>query len=68
MALAQAENKEGGDNMKIEIEIPDGTICGFVNYVYHDDGIMMIGTTAISTEMIEKQKVICKGADGYVEE
>ena len=55
--------------MKITIEVPDMTIAGFVNYVYrNEDLVLMLGTTAISTEMIEEGRIVCKGAEGYEEQ
>ena len=46
--------------MKIEIEIPDTTICGFVNYVFQGEQGLLIGTTAIDSEMVKSKSVTCK--------
>ena len=46
--------------MKITIEIPDTTLCAFVNYVFATDTGLSMGAKSINTDDIEKSKV---GAD-----
>ena len=55
-------------NVKLALELPKGTMCVFVNYVYADADGMTMGVTNIDGDALLEGFKICKGADGYVEE
>ena len=42
--------------MKITIEIPDTTVCGFFNYVFADEGGLAIGSKSLGTDEINKAR------------
>jgi hypothetical protein len=42
--------------MKITIELPDTTVCAFVNYVYYTETGMSMGAKSIGTDDLEKAK------------
>ena len=46
--------------MIMKIELPDGTLAGFVNYVASDNSGMRIGTIALSTEEIKNETATYK--------
>ena len=46
--------------MKVMIEIPDTTVCAFINYVFYENNGLSMGAKSIDTDDIEKSKV---GAD-----
>lgn len=54
--------------MKLELELPDKTMCVFANYIYVKNGEMVMGSTQIDGDDLLDGKAICKGADSYVEE
>ncbi len=43
--------------MKIEIELPDGTRCASITYVYEDEEGLKLGTKAFDSESIKKLTV-----------
>lgn len=51
---------EGGDNMKITIEVPDSTLALVATFVYNGDEYpcMNMGTKVLTTDDIEKQKEV----------
>ena len=42
--------------MKITIEIPDTTMCGFFNYVFVDEGGLSMGSKSLDTDEINKAR------------
>ncbi len=44
--------------MKITIEIPDTTVCAFLNYIYYTSTGMSMMCKSISTDEIQSNKVI----------
>lgn len=40
--------------MKITVELPEGTVCGFINYVFHTDNGMSMGCRSIDTDALRK--------------
>lgn len=54
--------------MKLVLELPEGTMCVFANYVFVTPNGMSMGSTAIDGDALLDGKKICKGADGYVED
>lgn len=55
-------------NAKLTLELPKGTMCCFVNYIYATPTGMSMGVTQIDGDDLLNGFKICKGADGYVEE
>lgn len=53
--------------MKLVLELPEGTMCVFANYVFVTPNGMSMGSTAIDGDALLDGKKICKGADGYEE-
>ena len=53
--------------MKLVLELPDKTMCVFVNYIYVKDGEMVMGSEQIDGDDLLEGKKICKGARGYEE-
>ena len=51
---------EGGDNMKITIEVPDSTLALVATFVYNGDKYPCINmeTKVLTTEDIEKQREV----------
>jgi hypothetical protein len=51
---------DGGDGMKITIEVPDGTLVVIATYIYPDTEYnkMCVGTHLIDSNDIEKQKEV----------
>ena len=42
--------------MKITIDIPDTTMCGFFNYVFVDEGGLSMGAKSLGTDEINKAR------------
>lgn len=42
--------------MKITIELPDTTLCGFANYVYTDENGVKMGCKSLDTDAIKSAK------------
>lgn len=40
--------------MKITVELPEGTVCGFINYVFRTDNGMSMGCRSIDTDALRK--------------
>lgn len=55
-------------NKKLTLELPQDTLCCFVNYVYCGSSGLLMGTTAIDGDDLMNGEAICKGADGYDKE
>lgn len=53
--------------MKLVLELPDKTMCAFVNYIYCTSDGMSMGVTQIDGDDLLDGKKICKGAKGYEE-
>lgn len=50
--------------MKLLLELPEGTMCVFANYVYATPDGMLMQTTSIDGDALYGGIVICKGARG----
>lgn len=55
-------------NKKITIELPYGTLCCFVGYVYSAGTSVLMGTTAVGSDDLDNGHKICAGADRYEEQ
>ena len=53
--------------MKLVLELPDNTMCCFVNYIYCTATGMNMGVTQVDGDDLLDGKKICKGAKGYEE-
>lgn len=51
--------------MKLVLELPDKTMCAFVNYIYCTADGMIMGATQVDGDDLLNGKMICKGAKGY---
>mgnify|MGYP003302588494 CR=1 FL=1 len=40
--------------MKITVELPEETVCGFINYVFRTDNGMSMGCRSIDTDALRK--------------
>lgn len=54
-------------NKKIVLELPEGVMCCFVNYVFSTPSGLSMGTTTVDGDDLFNGKKICMGADGYEE-
>lgn len=53
---------------RVTIELPDGVMCCFVNYVYATESGLNMGSTSVDTDAIIKGFKACKGSENYEEE
>ena len=44
--------------MRIILDVPDTTLCAFVNYIFHTDTGMKMGVRSIQTEELSDGNVI----------
>lgn len=50
---------------RITVELPDGVMVAFVNYVYATESGLLIGSTAIDTDALARGFIACKGSENY---